>query len=104
MGYGCGEPAGLTKKEERRRNFDSGRLFAKGPYENPYAEKIKVREVELPDSPSLGYNEGDTVEHSRFGKGVVKSITKGKKDFEVTVEFESGTKRMLASFAKLKKC
>lgn len=92
------------KKEERRRSFDSGRLFAKGPYENPYTEKIKVREVELPDNPSLGYNTGDTVEHARFGKGTVKEITKGKKDFEVTVEFESGTKRMLASFAKLKKC
>ena len=92
------------KKEERRRSFDSGRLFAKGPYENPYSEKIKVREVELPDSPALGYKEGDTVEHSRFGRGVVKEITKGKKDFEVTVEFEGGPKRMLASFAKLKKC
>ena len=46
---------------------------------------------------------GDKVSHIKFGIGTVKDITKGDKDFEVTVEFPAGTKRMLASFAKLKK-
>lgn len=53
---------------------------------------------------SLGYAEGDTVRHIKFGTGVVTEIIEGKKDCEVTVEFETvGTKRMFASFAKLKK-
>lgn len=53
---------------------------------------------------SLEYKEGDTVTHIKFGKGTVLSIVDGKKDFEVTVDFEkSGQKKMFASFAKLKK-
>ena len=53
---------------------------------------------------SLDYKEGDTVTHIKFGKGTVLSIVDGKKDFEVTVDFEkSGQKKMFASFAKLKK-
>lgn len=42
----------------------------------------------------------------RFGDGTVKAITDGGKDFEVTVEFDRetvGTRKMFASFAKLKK-
>ncbi|MFR5600966.1 MAG: hypothetical protein ACLTKI_00730 [Lachnospiraceae bacterium] len=42
--------------------------------------------------------------HIRFGDGTVKAITDGGKDFEVTVEFDRGeTRRMFASFAKLKR-
>ena len=53
---------------------------------------------------SLDYKEGDTVKHIKFGKGKVISIVDGKKDYEVTVEFDTaGQKKMLASFAKLKK-
>jgi len=53
---------------------------------------------------SLDYKVGDTVSHIKFGKGTVLSIVDGKKDFEVTVDFEkAGQKKMFASFAKLKK-
>ena len=51
----------------------------------------------------LGYQVGDTVKHLRFGVGTVTDIRKGGKDYEVTVEFSSGSKRMLASFARLVK-
>lgn len=55
-------------------------------------------------SDSLDYKVGDTVRHIKFGVGVVKEIEEGKKDYEVTVDFEKvGEKRMFASFAKLKK-
>lgn len=73
-------------------------------YENPYREIIKEREIEPASSSSLGYKVGDKVKHARFGEGTVTEIVKGKKDFEVSVEFSSGPKRMLASFAKLVKC
>lgn len=50
------------------------------------------------------YQVGDTVKHIKFGTGTVTSLSKGSRDYEVTVEFsEAGTKKMLAGFAKLKK-
>ncbi len=79
------------------------RYTSSSPYTNPYSEKIKTREIEPATASSLGYKEGDTVEHPRFGTGVVTQIVKGTKDYEVSVEFDSGPKKMLASFAKLKK-
>ncbi|MFW5675072.1 MAG: hypothetical protein ACOCNL_02140 [Acetivibrio ethanolgignens] len=49
------------------------------------------------------YQVGDTVEHSRFGIGIVSELNKLPNDYEVTVDFvNSGTKKMRASFAKLK--
>ena len=52
----------------------------------------------------LGYDVGDTVLHIKFGTGVVKSIVKGKNGHEVTVEFPHyGTKKLLSTFANLKK-
>lgn len=52
----------------------------------------------------LDYGEGDRVLHMKFGEGKVRSIIKGGKDFEVTVDFDgAGTKKMFASFARLKK-
>ena len=53
---------------------------------------------------SLEYGEGDIVKHIKFGTGVVTNINAAGKDYEVTVDFpNAGTKKMLASFAKLKK-
>ena len=50
------------------------------------------------------YQVGDKVRHMRFGTGVVTALTRGGRDYEVTVEFEkSGTKKMLTSFAKMEK-
>ena len=50
------------------------------------------------------YKEGDLVKHKQFGEGTVKTIVDGKRDYEITVEFDqAGQKRMLASFAKLEK-
>jgi len=56
-------------------------------------------------SSSLDYTIGDTVRHIKFGVGTVTNIVNGGRDFEVTVLFESyGVKKLLASFANLKKC
>ena len=52
----------------------------------------------------LDYGIGDAVSHIKFGKGVVKNIMDGGRDYEVTVDFEGyGVKKMFASFAKLKR-
>jgi len=59
--------------------------------------------VNAPEKP-LSYDVGDTVLHIKFGTGVVKSIIKGKNGHEVTVEFPHyGTKKLLSTFANLKK-
>lgn len=55
-------------------------------------------------SAPLSYDVGDTVLHIKFGTGVVKSIVKGKNGHEVTVDFPHyGTKKLLSTFANLKK-
>ena len=55
-------------------------------------------------SSSLEYGVGDRVRHMKFGEGQVKAIVEGGRDYEVTVDFDkSGTKKMFAAFAKLKK-
>ncbi len=52
----------------------------------------------------LGYEVGDRVRHIKFGDGEVMAIVAGGRDYEVTVDFDKvGTKKMFATFAKLKK-
>lgn len=56
------------------------------------------------EKKGLDYGAGDRVSHVKFGQGTVKGVKDGARDYEVTVEFDkAGTKKMFASFAKLKK-
>ena len=53
---------------------------------------------------ALSYQVGDRVRHIKFGDGEVMAIVSGGRDYEVTVDFDkAGTKKLFASFAKLKK-
>lgn len=53
---------------------------------------------------TLEYDIGDSVKHVKFGVGIVTDITKGGKDYEVTVDFPNyGVKKLLSTFAKLVK-
>ena len=62
----------------------------------------KVFQVE--HMKTLPYEVGDRVRHARFGEGSVTEIKDGKKDYEVTVDFDGlGVRKMLACFAKLEK-
>ena len=59
---------------------------------------------ETTSGTSLSYVVGDRVRHIKFGDGEVMAIVEGGRDFEVTVDFDkAGTKKMFATFAKLKK-
>jgi DNA helicase-2/ATP-dependent DNA helicase PcrA len=50
------------------------------------------------------FDEGDTVQHERFGNGVIVSIEGEPPNTTATVEFENdGRKKLLLRFAKLKK-
>lgn len=75
-------------------------LFSSNPYISKGSEKFSKNPLDQPPD----YKVGDTVSHIKFGTGIVVSITKGKKDYEIVVDFPNfGIKKMLASFAKLKK-
>lgn len=53
---------------------------------------------------AINYSTGDRVKHIKFGEGTVKALQEKSGDYEVTVDFDNGTtRRMIASFAKLKK-
>ncbi len=52
----------------------------------------------------IDYTVGDSVTHIKFGSGVVTQMTPKGSDYEVTVLFDNnGVKKMIASFAKLRK-
>lgn len=60
-------------------------------------------EISTTEEP-LGLEEGDEVEHFKFGRGVVVSSTPTRGDYEVVVDFvKAGMKRLLLSVAPLKR-
>lgn len=73
----------------------------------PYAATPATPAKNFGNGPAgtLDYAVGDKVRHIKFGTGTVTNIVSGGRDYEVTVLFEtSGVKKLLASFANLKKC
>jgi DNA helicase-2/ATP-dependent DNA helicase PcrA len=81
----------------------------KGGYQQPQAtykpySAPAVKQFEGKQMGTLNYDVGDTVKHIKFGVGLVTNITKGGKDYEVTVDFPNfGVKKLLSSFANLTK-
>ncbi len=75
-----------------------------GSFASPYADLLKPKAKDIGSGgqePDFGV--GDQVKHIKFGVGTVKDLKKGGRDYEVTVEFPAGVKKMLLSFANLKK-
>lgn len=85
----------------------TGKSTAAHAKKNPLNEAARSglgRQFKVEKMDTLPYEKGDRVKHIKFGEGTVTAIIDGKRDFEVTVDFDTvGTKRMFASFAKLKK-
>ena len=72
--------------------------------DNPYTSRKESRDFGSgAGTGALGYEVGDSVRHGKFGIGTVREIVRGGKDYEVTVEFPSGVKKMMAGFAKLER-
>ena len=81
--------------------FDSG-------FDRPHYEKVTInRTVTRPTAPmgkKESFNEGDVVEHATFGRGEILSAKIVGADTLYEIAFEKvGTKKLMASFAKLKK-
>ncbi len=78
--------------------FNTRNVYQNKPYQNTSFSSASTSRI------SLEYTNGDRVKHNKFGEGTVMQIVEGGRDFEVTVQFDRvGTKKMFASFAKLKK-
>ncbi|MBQ9545046.1 MAG: ATP-binding domain-containing protein [Clostridia bacterium] len=89
----------LGDRENLRSSPFAGRGFPAGMKATPYPSVPKneplVKEV---------FKEGDRVLHAMFGEGTVLSVRKVAADYFYEVDFGSkGTKKLMASFAKLKK-
>ncbi len=81
--------------EAKRRYVTSQQSFVKNTSHVPAmrAEKKSFVAVAV----------GDTVEHATFGRGVVRSVTDMGADAMYEIDFEKvGTKKLMASFARLK--
>ncbi|MFQ6805500.1 MAG: 3'-5' exonuclease [Lachnospiraceae bacterium] len=82
----------------------AGSSYARMQAGLPEEKPLPRRKFEVKKAEALDYGVGDTVRHIKFGTGTVTAIVEGGKDYEVTVDFDRvGTKKMFASFAKLKK-
>ena len=89
----------MEKKWER----DMDRPSVPQKPQNRYIQRWKTSVIGSAGG-ALSYQVGDRVRHIKFGDGEVMAIVSGGRDYEVTVDFDKvGTKKMFASFAKLKK-
>lgn len=73
---------------------------------NPFANNPYIQKGMGSASPAGApdYQVGDRVSHTKFGHGIVRSLTKLTNDYEVVIEFDGfGQRKLRSSFAKLTK-
>ncbi|MBR3245645.1 MAG: UvrD-helicase domain-containing protein, partial [Parasporobacterium sp.] len=93
-----------SKPSEFDGSVSSSKASKESFHRKPYSSDASVKSFSTQQKKGLDYSVGDTVAHMKFGEGIVTKIVDGGRDFEVTVDFkDAGTKKMFASFAKLRK-
>lgn len=92
-------PAAERKTKQQHHQMSGKDLLAKNPMiSKGFGSSIKK------EPAAVDYSVGDCVNHIRFGKGTVTEMKNVGNDFQVTVAFDNNvTRKMMASFAKLKK-
>ncbi|WP_033168058.1 UvrD-helicase domain-containing protein [Clostridium sp. KNHs205] len=94
----------LVPEFNKKATGSAGKAFSDSVFDKPKTFAQAPREFGGSNLGTIDYGIGDTVSHIKFGVGLVTNINNAGKDYEVTVDFSgAGTKKMLASFAKLKK-
>lgn len=108
--YGSGSTQkGGTWTPPTNTGSDKKDVFANNPFiQKGFGGSSKLGATTFdkvkPTPAVIDYGVGDTVKHIKFGVGIVAEMTKQGDDYIVSVDFDtSGTKKMKASFAKLKK-
>lgn len=90
--------------KEVGEGYGYGATFRSSKATKPVYTKVENQRDFGSAGGALSYQVGDRVRHIKFGDGEVMAIVSGGRDYEVTVDFDKvGTKKMFASFAKLKK-
>jgi len=93
---------GQSSYDQRYQGTTFGASKNKVPTYTPVANQRSFASANT--KAELDYGVGDRVRHIKFGDGEVMAVVEGGRDYEVTVDFDkAGTKKMFASFAKLKK-
>ncbi len=94
---------GQSSYDQRYQGSTFGAAKSKVPTYTPVSNQRDFSSANTAKS-TLDYGVGDRVRHIKFGDGEVMAVVEGGRDYEVTVDFDkAGTKKMFASFAKLKK-
>ena len=100
--YGQGG-SGTYWQSQRSSYRQAQQSFQKQPFQSVALQK-GAQQFAASKEKGLDYAVGDRVSHVKFGEGTVQAITDGKRDYEVTIEFDSvGVRKMFAAFAKLQK-
>jgi DNA helicase-2/ATP-dependent DNA helicase PcrA len=97
--------------QNNNRSTNKSALLREETHSYPKEDRFKkIRKTETANTvPFTGSNnslfsEGDTVEHERFGKGIIRSIEGQPPNTTANVEFDNdGSKKLLLRFAKLRK-
>lgn len=90
----------MEKKWER----DNGRPSVPPKPQNRYIQRWKTSVILVPRVEHCPIRWEIVSATSNLADGKVMAIVSGGRDYEVTVDFDkAGTKKMFASFAKLKK-
>ena len=82
--------------------FQARQTFRTKPFQ--FEKPNPVKSFGINAGATLEYEVGDRVRSMRYGEGLVTAITEGGRDYEITVEFDSGNvRKMFAKFAQLQK-
>ncbi|MDP4224386.1 MAG: 3'-5' exonuclease, partial [Bacteroidota bacterium] len=93
------------RREIRPKEFrdEPGEYFTPGRYKK-FVKPETNSVISAEGNGSDEFSEGESVQHERFGKGVILSIEGYPPNTTATVEFENdGRKKLLLRFARLKK-
>ena len=93
--YGSSRSSASQDKDDWRRGLSgAGGTYRSG--EDPVVKKAAARAA----GSTFGYEAGDKVEHKKFGRGVIESITGSGNDARVYIRFNDvGRKELLLALA-----
>ncbi len=93
----------LTRVNTVQRQVPASSYGSAGRFGGEFAKKPTFAASSQPAS-FIKFNVGDSVAHFQYGHGVVLSVTPMGSDLLYEIDFDkSGTKKMMATFAKLKR-
>jgi DNA helicase-2/ATP-dependent DNA helicase PcrA len=91
----AGKPSSIREEPQTYKKDDRLKKFRRTEL---------TRDVPFTASDSSLFSEGDTVQHERFGNGIIISVEGQPPNTTATVKFEKeGSKKLLLRFAKLRK-